>query len=114
MKRVILCLVAVVSLVACTSKPNAHADFSVRGNCEMCKERIDKTVLALTGVTAANWNLETGVMAVDYDSTKTSPTVIEKVVAAVGHSTTNFPMNSVAHDKLPKCCQVNPGDAMHE
>ena len=111
MKNIIVLAIVLAGLVSCTSKPNAHAEFFVRGNCEMCKERIDKTVLAISGVRGADWNVETETIKVDYDSTLISSLNIEEVIAATGHATKNVPMDSSAHEKLPKCCQVDPGFA---
>ncbi|HSY62427.1 MAG TPA: heavy-metal-associated domain-containing protein, partial [Cytophaga sp.] len=88
-------------------KPNAEAEFYVRGNCDMCKERIDKTALAIPGVKNAEWNVETETIKVSYDSTVVGPLEIEKGIAATGHSTKNVPMDSLAHKVLPECCQVH-------
>jgi Cu(I)/Ag(I) efflux system membrane fusion protein len=105
MKKTILLLFVISAIVACTSKSNSKAEFYVRGNCGMCKERIDKTVLALKGVSAADWSEETGLLKVDFDSTSISSIDIEKAIAATGHATKNVPMDSIAHKALPECCQ---------
>jgi copper chaperone CopZ len=105
MKKIILFIICIISIAACTNKPNAHAEFYVRGNCDMCKERIDKTVLALKGVSEADWSVETNVLKVGFDSTSTSSIDIEKAIAATGHTTQHVPMDSTAHKALPECCQ---------
>ena len=105
MRKIILLIFAVASMAACTSKPNAQAEFYVRGNCDMCKERIDKTVLKLKGVSEADWSVETGMLKVGFDSTSISSADIEKAIAATGHTTKNVPMDSTAHKALPECCQ---------
>lgn len=112
MKKILLIVVCIVSVMACTSKPNAHAEFYVRGNCGMCKERIDKTVLALKGVSAADWSEETSILKVDFDSTSISSIDIEKKIAATGHATEHAAMDSTAHKALPECCQEHAKD-MH-
>ncbi len=111
MKKALIISILIISMAACTSKPNAQAEFHVRGNCEMCKERIDKTVLAIRGVDKADWNVETETIQISYDSTIVKPVDIEKVIAATGHATTHMPMDTAAHAKLPECCQVNQGFA---
>ena len=105
MKKLILITLLALSITACTTKPNAHAEFYVRGNCEMCQERIDKTALSLSGVSDAEWNQETSQLKVGYDSTRISSADIEKVIAAIGHSTEHSPMDPTAHKALPECCQ---------
>ena len=112
MKKIFLFVVVVFSILACTSKPNAQAEFFVRGNCDMCKERIDKRVLALKGVSEADWSVETNVLKVGFDSTRISSIEIEKAIAATGHATKNVPMDSTAHKSLPECCQVH-AESMH-
>lgn len=109
MKKIIVFASIIGFLASCsgTDKSNAHAEFYVRGNCGMCKERIDKTVSTLPGVSKADWNVESKTIAVDYDSTKVSAIDIEKAVAATGHATKGVEMDMAAHDKLPMCCKVN-------
>lgn len=111
MKKALIISLLVLAVAACTSKPNAEAQFYVRGNCDMCKERIDKTVLAIPGVEKADWNVESETIKIAYDSTRVKPVEIEKVIAATGHATTHIPMDTAAHAKLPDCCQVNQGFA---
>lgn len=107
MKKIFLFSILIISIIACTNKPNAQAEFYVRGNCGMCKERIDKTALALSGVADADWNEETSVLKIAYDSTKISSLDIEKSIAATGHATKGVAMDTAAHAKLPECCQVH-------
>ena len=107
MKKILGIAFLAIVFASCSDKgtTNAHTEFHVRGNCEMCKERIDHTVKNISGVTNADWNLETETMTVDYDSTKTSGLDIQKKVAASGHATTDVPMDKTAHDNLPACCK---------
>ena len=111
MKKIFILASILITIVACSTKPNAEASFFVRGNCDMCKERIDKTVLSIKGVETANWDVESKMLQVSYDSTVVSKLDIEKGIAATGHATQGVPMDSTAHDKLPECCKVH-GD-MH-
>jgi mercuric ion binding protein len=104
MKKILFSIL-ILSLAACTGKPNAEAEFYVRGNCDMCKERIDKTALIVSGVKKAEWNAETGTIKVAYDSTVITSAEIEKAIAATGHATQHVPMDSAAHKALPECCQ---------
>lgn len=105
MKKLLLIGLLALSVTACTTKPNAHTEFYVRGNCGMCQERIDKAALALAGVSEAEWSEESSMLKVGYDSTRTSPMEIEKTIAALGHATEHVPMDSAAHKALPECCQ---------
>jgi mercuric ion binding protein len=89
------------------NNPNTTANFWVRGNCDMCKERIEKTVSAMPGVTSAEWSVESKMMKVVFDSTKVTEKAIQTAVAEMGNGTNLVPMDQKAHDSLPECCQMD-------
>lgn len=101
----IVALVAAVILSSCSSS-NKNDSFYVRGNCEMCRERIETTALSVKGVSTAEWNVDSKELLVSYDSTQTSSIQIHEAVANVGHGTKLVPMNQEAHDNLHECCKV--------
>ena len=76
----------------------------VSGNCDMCKARIEKAA-KIAGVSKAEWNKETKLLAVTYDPAKTNVDAIGKKVAAAGHDTEKIKAEDKAYDKLPSCCK---------
>ena len=42
--------------------------FEVKGNCGMCEKRIEKAALSVDGVLAADWDKETKMIDVKFDS----------------------------------------------
>ncbi|ALL07376.1 ATPase [Pedobacter sp. PACM 27299] len=78
----------------------------VLGNCSMCKKTIE-TSLKVSGVTAANWNTETKMLKVSYDSTKISNDEVQKKVAAVGYDTPKYKAKNEVYDALHGCCQYD-------
>jgi copper chaperone CopZ len=80
--------------------------FKVSGNCEMCKSRIEKAA-KVDGVTKAEWNKETQMLAVTYDPSKVKSEDVQKKVAAAGHDTEKFKATDQAYKKLPSCCQYD-------
>ena len=101
-----IAIMAIASLfAACTSKGNASTSFWVRGNCEMCQERIVETLQAVPGVADASYDLETHQAAVSFDSTKTNAATLERACANVGHETKAAKSNESVVQSLPKCCQ---------
>ncbi|MFN8395362.1 MAG: cation transporter [Bacteroidia bacterium] len=101
-----LAMTAVLSLiVACTPQGNASTSFWVRGNCEMCQERIVETIQAVPGVAEASYDLETHLAAVSFDSTKTNAAALERACATAGHETKAEKSTESAIQSLPKCCQ---------
>src|SRR6476469_5459319 len=71
----------------CNAQKNlAKEKIKVWGNCEMCKKKIEKAAKG-AGATYANWNEDTQLLAVSYNSTETNALQIEKAVAASGYDT---------------------------
>ena len=78
----------------------------VWGNCESCQTRIEKAV-KVNGVTKANWDSKTKILAVVYDPSKITSDDIQKKIAAVGYDTDKFKADDKAYAKLPACCQYD-------
>jgi len=97
--------------IACTNSQTASgthatktASFKVWGNCDMCKETIEGS-LKVDGIATADWNKDTKLMSVAFDSTKISLDQIEKNVASVGYDTELHKGDDKAYAGLPECCQ---------
>ena len=82
-----------------------HAMLNVKGNCEMCKERIEKAAKGVEGVSFANWEIDKKVLHLNYDPDKTSPDAVAQAVAAVGHDTDKYKADQATYDALPSCCK---------
>lgn len=82
-----------------------HALLNVKGSCEMCKDRIEKTANGVEGVTLASWDAEKQVLHLHYNPEKTSIDNIEKALANVGHDTDNYKADNATYDALPGCCK---------
>lgn len=78
--------------------------FKVWGNCEMCKETIEKS-LKVPGVSSSNWNPDTKEIVVKFDSTEINADEIQKKIAASGYDTEKFKGDETAYAGLPECCQ---------
>lgn len=83
---------------------NSNASFKIWGNCEMCKETIEGS-LKVEGIKTADWNKDTKIMTVAFDSTKITLDQIEKNVANVGYDNEKYKGDDNAYSKLPECCQ---------
>jgi copper chaperone CopZ len=89
-----------------SSKPSSQQKtetLKVWGNCEMCKDRIEKTVKA-EGATVAAWDSKTQMLAVTYDPAKTNLDALGKKLASAGHDTEKYKAKDDAYTKLPGCC----------
>ncbi len=81
---------------------------SVKGNCDDCKERIENAA-DIKGVKLCTWNPDTKVASITYVPEKVTLNQIEKAIAKVGYDAGSEKGNTVAYNKLPKCCQYKAG-----
>jgi Cu(I)/Ag(I) efflux system membrane fusion protein len=86
------------------SKTLEHAMLKVYGNCGMCESRIEKAAGALEGVITADWDQDTKMMHLEFDSEKVSVDQVELAIAAVGHDTENHRAPDAVYEDLPGCC----------
>lgn len=76
--------------------------FQVKGNCEMCKERIETTALK-AGATAARYSIDTQTLTLE-TAENISPEDILKKVAEAGHDNEKFKASDKTYESLPSCC----------
>ncbi len=107
MKNLIFVLLSLLLLASCSKskKETTEVKFYARGNCDMCKERIEAAALDVKGVSKAVWDVDSKALTVNIDTVQTTLLAVHKAVASVGHSTKLVPMNQKAHDELPYCCK---------
>jgi membrane fusion protein, copper/silver efflux system len=86
------------------SSETKHASFKAAGNCGMCKDRIEKAALSVSGLSTANWDQESQTVHIDFNPKKTDAEAIQKAIAQAGHDTENFKAPDSVYDALPECC----------
>jgi mercuric ion binding protein len=117
MKKIITILFVATLFTSCGNKTSVVKEettisangistsiFKVWGNCEMCKETIEKS-LKIEGVERADWNVDSKSLAVSYDVSKISLDQIQKDVAAAGYDNSKYKGDDNAYKNLPECCQ---------
>lgn len=80
--------------------------FKVLGNCGMCKKTIEKAATS-AGATTATWDVKNDLIAVSFDSKKTSKDAIQKAIALAGYDNAAYKADDEAYGKLPGCCQYD-------
>ncbi|MDA3911274.1 MAG: copper chaperone [Bacteroidales bacterium] len=90
-----------------TSTEIAEASFEVRGNCDMCEDRIENIALAVDGVSEADWKQENEMLLLSYDESETSVNKVQMAIAEVGHDTPMHKAKDNVYDGLPACCQYD-------
>lgn len=74
------------------------------GNCEMCEKTIE-TAGNAKKVARVDWNKDTKMATITYDSTKTNQEEILKRIALSGYDSDQFLAPDDVYAKLPECCQ---------
>jgi len=104
----LLAVMSSTSFAQVTESKNTSATktetIKVQGNCGMCKARIEKAA-KFDGVSKAEWNTESKILAVTYDPSKTNIDAISRKVAAAGHDNAKVKADNKAYDALPGCCK---------
>lgn len=81
------------------------AKFKVYGECDMCKDRIERAARSVKGVVMANWNAESQELLLKYLPGKTDKTEIQQAITAVGHDTDALRATDESYDQLHTCCK---------
>jgi len=85
------------------SKTTTH---KVYGNCGMCKKTIEKAV-SVKKIAKGDWNKETKILTLFFDSTKTNSEEILKRVGLAGYDNELFYAPDDLYAKLHTCCQYD-------
>jgi mercuric ion binding protein len=88
--------------------------FEVKGNCGMFEKRIEKAAQSVDGVTKADWDKETKMMAVTFDESKTNVQKVHIAIAKAGHDTKMHKASDEAYEKLPGCCKYDRSETKKE
>jgi copper chaperone CopZ len=108
MKTKMLLLVAMFLIgTASVFAGNKTEKFEAKGNCGMCKTRIEKAAKSVPGVIKANWDKNTKVIEVVFDDAKSDLTKIETAIAKVGHDTPLVKATDEVYNALPSCCKYD-------
>lgn len=80
------------------------ATVKVYGNCSMCETSIEKAA-DKKKVSKADWNEQTKMAIITFDSKKTNLDAVLKKIALAGYDNLSFLAPDEAYNKLPGCCK---------
>lgn len=110
MKTIITLFIGIIfSLKMQAQSTITTSTISVKGNCGECKERIENAV-DIKGVKTSEWNEDTKILTVTYDTKKVTLEQVEKAIAKAGHETPSAKADADAYKKLPSCCKYQTTD----
>ncbi|NJN25276.1 MAG: cation transporter [Cyclobacteriaceae bacterium] len=73
--------------------------------CEMCKATLERDMAFEKGVKSSTLDMDTKVLTVEYNNTKTSADKIRKRITMVGYHADSLARDPKAYEKLPDCCK---------
>lgn len=105
-KMTIMLCIASTSLTSCEAQvKNAKTEtVKIYGNCGMCETTIE-TAGNVEKVAKVDWDKDTKIAIITYDSTKTNQDEILKRIALAGYDSDKFLAPDDVYSKLHGCCQ---------
>ncbi|MET3535433.1 TonB-dependent receptor domain-containing protein [Chryseobacterium limigenitum] len=80
----------------------SKSQFKVKGNCEMCKERIETTAKK-AGAKEARYSIDSQTLTLETDNNISTDEILKKVAGA-GHDNEKFKASNETYESLPGCC----------
>ncbi|MFV5691574.1 DUF3347 domain-containing protein [Flavobacterium sp. LT1R49] len=107
-KKIVMAIIVLLSVTIANAQiKNAKTEtVKIYGNCGMCKTTIEKAG-NLKKVAQVDWNKETKMAMLTYDSQKTNQEEILKRIALVGYDSNSFLAPEAAYNNLPGCCKYD-------
>lgn len=108
MKNIILVVMLMITFITFAQdgkNKNAKYNIEVKGNCDMCKKRIEKAAYSVSGVKSAVWHADDQILHLVINEEKTNVLSIQKAIAKVGHDTKEVKASKEEYDNLHGCCQ---------
>jgi len=106
--KISIALILLLPFFSCNAQvKNAKTEsIKIYGNCGMCETTIENAG-NLKKVAHVDWNKDTKMATLIYDSTTTTQTEILKRIALAGYDSDQFLTPDDVYAKLPECCQYD-------
>ncbi len=105
MKLKLIFILITILFISCDAPTTSvkTETFKVWGNCEKCKRTIEKSC-KVEGVLESNWNENSKLMIVKFDTTLINLDIIQQSIAKVGYDNDGYYGDDYAYNKLDSCC----------
>ena len=106
--KILVAITVLLSFTSCNAQiKNAKTEtVKIYGNCGMCEKTIEKAG-NLKKIAKVDWNVDTKMATITYDSKVTNQDAILKRIALSGYDSDKFLAPDNAYSKLPGCCQYD-------
>lgn len=107
----IISILLTAVVVNAQSKNGKFKEVTIKtsAQCDMCKSRIEKEMTYEKGVKKAELTVDTKILTVTYDTTKTDVAKIKAAVVKTGYDADELQGEAKAYEKLPACCKKDGG-----
>lgn len=105
MIRVILPSIFMMLMCVVSYAQIQTVEIHTSAQCEMCKKKIEKKVIAVKGVKNAVLDLKTKIVKVKYDAQKTQVNAIKMAITQAGYDADEMKADEKAYSELKECCK---------
>src|SRR5262245_8082510 len=98
-------LVVLLSSAVYAQSNRAEVKIKTSAVCEMCKKTIEHELSFEKGVKSVRLDVETKVLTVVYNPSKTNEQQIREAVTRTGYDADSLKADPKAWEKLPDCCK---------
>ncbi|SFF45508.1 DUF3347 domain-containing protein [Flavobacterium xueshanense] len=108
LKKTVVAITLLLSVVVSNAQiKNAQIEtVKIFGNCAMCETTMEKAG-SLKKIANIDWNIDTKVATLTYDTKKTNQDEILKRIALAGYDSEKFLAPDAVYSKLAECCQYD-------
>jgi len=99
-------LIALTGCVSNKIKNSVTQTATVKGNCGMCKNNIERAGTEAK-ISLVKWSAEEQLATITYNPQKTTKSKILRKIADAGYSNELFEADLETYSKLPNCCQYS-------
>lgn len=109
MKNIItITLIALTTLFTANlkaQKTNDTIKIKTSAQCEMCKQRLEKSMAYEKGIKSSSLDVNTAIFTVVYKPNKTTPDKIKSAIIKTGYDADSLKADEKAYNSLPDCCK---------
>lgn len=105
MKKIISVIAILLVSITGLKAQIKDAQIKTSGQCEHCKETLEKNLRFEKGVKKVSFNPESHMVTVKYDETKTTLRNIQIAITKLGYDADSLNADPKAYEKLNACCK---------
>jgi periplasmic mercuric ion binding protein len=102
---IITLLIMFAGTIKAQDATSSELKIKTSATCEMCKETIEKYMSFEKGVKRSSLDVDSKILTVVYNPTKTTPEKLRKAVSKSGYDADDVKADPKAYNKLDDCCK---------